>query len=105
MRVPCVVAVRDVQPDDNNPLSAWQVVTLIKRRYRDEKHVTVMLVPDIESVNYGRGVGYEVNEHVPPAEVEGISATEIRRQIAAGETGWHELVDESIHVLLESMLA
>ena len=27
--------------------------------------VKVIIIPDIESVNYGRGVGYEIIEHEP----------------------------------------
>ena len=30
------------------------------------KRVKVIIIPDIESVNYGRGVGYDIIEHVPP---------------------------------------
>ena len=33
---------------------------------------------DIESVNYGRGVGYDIIEHVPPNSIKEISATKIR---------------------------
>ena len=40
--------------------------------------VRVIIIPDIESVNYGRGVGYEIIEHEPPAQIKRISATEIR---------------------------
>jgi hypothetical protein len=29
-----------------------------------------MVIPDIESVNYGRGVGYEINEYQPPKNSE-----------------------------------
>ena len=31
--------------------------------------VTVLSIPDIESVNYGRGVGYEINEFTPTEEI------------------------------------
>ena len=30
-----------------------------------EGRVKIIIIPDIESVNYGRGVGYEVIEHAP----------------------------------------
>ena len=40
-----------------------------------------MIIPDIESVNYGRGVGYEIIEHIPPNDIGKISATEIRKKI------------------------
>ena len=43
--------------------------------------VKVIIIPDIESVNYGRGVGYDIIEHVPPQDVEKISATKIREQM------------------------
>ena len=42
--------------------------------------VKVISIPPIESVNYGRDVGYEVIEHEPPQDVKKISATNIRRQ-------------------------
>ena len=40
-----------------------------------------MIIPDIESVNYGRGVGYEIIEHVPPENIKKISATKIRASL------------------------
>ena len=40
-----------------------------------------MVIPDIESINYGRGVGYDVIEHVPPTDIKEISATKIREQM------------------------
>ena len=43
--------------------------------------VITSIIPDIESVNYGRGVGYDVIEHVPPKEIGEISATSIRNQM------------------------
>ena len=45
------------------------------------KKVKVIIIPDIESVNYGRGVGYEVIEHFPPRLIQNISATEIRQKL------------------------
>jgi len=43
--------------------------------------VIVTIIPDIESINYGRGVGYDIIEHVPPTEIGEISATSIREQM------------------------
>ena len=40
--------------------------------------VKVIIIPDIESVNYGRGVGYDIIEHIPPSKIGEISATKIR---------------------------
>jgi hypothetical protein len=42
-----------------------------------------MIIPDIESVNIGRGIGYDVIEHVPPQDIHDISATKIREQMKA----------------------
>ena len=46
-----------------------------------EGRVVTSIIPDIESINYGRGVGYDVIEHVPPKEIGEISATSIREQM------------------------
>jgi hypothetical protein len=40
--------------------------------------ILVSIIPDIESINYGRGVGYDVIYHEPPADVAVISGTAIR---------------------------
>ena len=55
-----------------------------------------MVIPDIESVNWGRGVGYEMNEFFPPDNIGFISATKIRAAIGEGNDDWRKLVDESI---------
>ena len=40
-----------------------------------------MKIPDICSIEFGRGVGYDIIEHIPPTEVADISATKIREQM------------------------
>jgi len=35
-------------------------------------------LPDIESVNYGRDVGYEIIEHKPPENIKKIKGRELR---------------------------
>ena len=46
-----------------------------------KKRVTVIIIPDLESVNYGRGVGYDIVEHCPPDTISKISATNIRKKM------------------------
>ena len=46
-----------------------------------EGRIFISIVPDIESVNYGRGVGYDVIEHVPPSDINEVSATKIRAEM------------------------
>jgi len=45
--------------------------------------LSIMKIPNIESINIGRGVGYDVIEHIPPVEIHDISATKIREQMKA----------------------
>ena len=75
------VAIRDVEVDDNNPKTAHQVmVELMDEPFFKDKWDKILLsiIPDIESVNYGRGVGYDVIYHEPPVDVASISGTAIR---------------------------
>jgi len=101
---PVLIAIRDIKPDTDNPLSAEEVKELWETVYRNNEKMKVIIIPDIASVNYGRGVGYEVNQLMVPDTISAISATEIRRQISAGESGWKEQVDPSIHEKLTQMI-
>jgi hypothetical protein len=61
----------------------------IENHYGDlitEERVKVIIIPDIESINYGRGVGYDIVEHVPPQDIHDISATKRREQMKQNET-------------------
>ena len=59
--------------------------------------ILLSIIPDIESVNWGRGVGYSLNEFVPPADLGAVSATAIRNGIKEGNDEWKSIVDKSIH--------
>jgi cytidyltransferase-like protein len=95
--IPTLIMVRDIEPDDKNPFTTEQTISMIEK-YHSSKgdDVKVMIIPDIESVNFGRGVGYEVNEFTPPTDIAHISATTIRNCIEKQDDFWKELVDESI---------
>ena len=97
---PVLIAVRDIEPDATNPLSAAAVKMLWEKVYANNPLVKVIIIPDIASVNYGRGVGYAINEINVADAVAAISATEIRRQVIAGENDWKGFVDENIHEML-----
>ena len=43
--------------------------------------IKVMIIPDICSVEFGRGVGYDIIEYIPPQEIYDISATKIREEM------------------------
>jgi nicotinamide mononucleotide adenylyltransferase len=79
-----LLCVRDVEVDDKNPFSTQWVVDNLHKELHDLISVgrlVVQVIPDIESINIGRGVGYDVIEHFPPDEIKNISATEIRKQM------------------------
>jgi len=45
---------------------------------KNSDRILLSIIPDIESINYGRGVGYEVIYHEPPENIALISGTKIR---------------------------
>ncbi len=80
------VAIRDGEVNEKNPFSPFQVMTNIFEEMQDEIEagkLKVIIIPDICSVEFGRGVGYDIIEHIPPPEVAEISATKIREQMKA----------------------
>ena len=95
--VPVLIMIRDIEPDEKNPFTTEQTVSMIEKYHKSKgDDVKVMIIPDIESVNFGRGVGYEINEFIPPKDIGGISATGIRNSIKNGDDYWKTMVDESI---------
>lgn len=79
-----LICVREVSMDDKNPYDPTKVKQNIENQLSDLiklNRVKVIVIPDIESVNYGRGVGYDIIEHVPPQKIGKISATEIRKKM------------------------
>ena len=76
------VAIRDVAQDENNPKTAQDILRELSQvPFFSENTDRILLstIPDIESINYGRGVGYEVIYHEPPTNIAEISGTKIRR--------------------------
>lgn len=79
-----LIAIRDMQPDEKNPFTATEVFRNISVELADliqEGLIKIMILPDIASINIGRGVGYDIIEHEPPTEVGDISATKVREQM------------------------
>ena len=106
--IPALIMVRDIDPDDRNPFTTEQTVKMI-RKYHEAKgdDVKVIIIPDIESVNYGRGVGYEINEYEPPSDSGAmfISASKIRDSINNKDDNWKKMVDQSLHSDIEEFLS
>ena len=103
--IPALIMVRDIAPDAKNPFTTEQTVEMIEKYHAAKGHdVQVIIIPDMESVNFGRGVGYEINEFTPPENIGWISATGIRNSIKEGDNDWRTLVDESIQADVEKYL-
>jgi hypothetical protein len=93
-----------VEVDEQNPIPPTVVAEMIRTVYAGRTDVKVILIPDIKSVNYGRGVGYEIIEHEAPPDVWMISATAIRRMIQAGNDTWRARVPLAIGDRIEEFL-
>ena len=79
-----LICIRDIDLDESNPFDPAEVKMNIEAELKDlidSGRVKIIIIPDIESVNYGRGVGYEIIEHKPPESIKVISATKIREKL------------------------
>lgn len=97
-----LVLVRNVLVSDSDPWTAWERKAMVELALSDyEGRVTVMVVPDVGSVVYGRKVGYSVNEVEVTEEMAATSGTEVRRSLLAGEDGWKQNVPACLREYLE----
>ena len=79
-----LLCIREVPVDEKNPWTAQEILMNLSEELKDVLEtgkLRIMKIPDIESINIGRGIGYDVIEHVPPQEIHDISATKIREQM------------------------
>jgi cytidyltransferase-like protein len=79
-----LICIRDGEVNEKNPFTPEQVKKTIEDTYAllvNSGIVKVMVIPDICSVEFGRGVGYDIIEHIPPTEIGDVSATKIREQM------------------------
>jgi cytidyltransferase-like protein len=79
-----LLCIREVEPDEKNPWTPHQVMMTLANELNgliQEGKLKIMTIPDIESINIGRGVGYDVIEHIPPADIHDISGTKIREDM------------------------
>jgi hypothetical protein len=78
------IAIRDTEKDENNPKTAQKILAELNTQLRElilAGKVLISIIPDVESVNYGRGVGYEIVFHEPPTEIASHSGTTIRAKL------------------------
>ena len=83
------IAIQDREVSDSNPFTSEQVQENVHSELKDlvdSGKVKIMIIPAIESVNYGRNVGYEINEFSPPKDIGEVSATKIRKSLGLSNT-------------------
>jgi len=90
-----VIGMRDTPISDSDPYTYKQRAEMVRRVYGDK--VGVMLFPDIESINVGRGLGYDVNYIEAPKDVQAISATKVRSGQGVGNLP--EGIEEYVRLL------
>jgi cytidyltransferase-like protein len=79
-----LICIRDVEPNEKQPWTAQEVLVNVSKELDgliQEGRIKIIIMPDVESINYGRGVGYDVIEHIPPEDIKEISATKIRAKM------------------------
>ncbi len=78
-----IIMIRDTSgTDDSNPFDFNTVKMNIDAALKKyEGKFEVIKVPNITNICYGRGVGYKIEKISLSKEIEGISATEIRKKM------------------------
>jgi len=79
-----LICIRDGEVNEKNPFTSKEVKKTVEDTYTllvNSGIMKVMIIPDICSVEFGRGVGYDIIEHIPPTEIGDVSATKIREQM------------------------
>jgi cytidyltransferase-like protein len=79
-----LLCIREVEPDEKNPWTPQEVLMNLANELEElveQGRLRITTIPDIESINIGRGIGYDVIEHIPPQDIHDISATKIREEM------------------------
>jgi adenylyl-sulfate kinase len=100
---PLLILVRDTHYDLYPPMLRKRMIEAAMAKLKID--AKVIIVDDIESVNYGRGVGYEVNEIEVPDNIKKISATGIREMIHRSDNSWKEYIPKGADKVLRDYMA
>ena len=81
-----IIALRDTKKDNRNPFSIEERVSMIKKEfpeavvYPEIGKITIVSIPDMSEVVFGRGVGWSIRKIKLDKEIESISATKLRKE-------------------------
>jgi phosphopantetheine adenylyltransferase len=80
------IMVRDTEDNKDNPFNVSTVIKNIRKELTHEGFnynfdYTIMVVPNIIDISYGRGVGYTFTKHDLGENIHNVSATKIRNEL------------------------
>lgn len=101
--VPLLVLIRDTPYDLYPPRLRKRMIEAAMHEM--DVDAKVMVIDDIDSVNYGRGVGYEINEIDVSEDIKKVSATNIRSMIDDGDPSWKEFIPQGADRVLEDYMS
>ena len=79
------IMVRMMPDSSNNPFSAIEVERGIFQKLQNYfGKFTIVFVPNIVDISYGRDVGYTISKIELPEHIQAISATKIRKEMGIG---------------------
>jgi len=94
------IGLRDTPVGLNDPYTVDERMEMFCQIFADmgidKDRYQLVVVPDIESVNIGRKVGYEVVRYDAPVDIEGISATSIRVAMENSDESWKTKVPRAV---------
>ena len=98
---PILLLVRDTKDDK---ISSTDRALLLRKWVEYRKHEsTIMIIPDIHGIYYGRGVGYEVQEIDNDPEIKAISGNVIREKLRNRDDSWKSVVAEGTEEMIERL--
>ena len=100
--IPLLILVRDTHYDVYPAQLRKRMIEAAMSKLKVD--AKVMVIDDIESVNYGRGVGYKVNEVKVSEDIKRISATQIRDMIEKKDNTWKEFIPKGADKVLEDYM-
>jgi adenylyl-sulfate kinase len=101
--IPLLILVRDTPYDIYPPLLRKRMIEAAMAKLKAD--AKVMIIDDIESVNYGRDVGYDVNEVRVNGDMKVISATAIRQMIENNDASWEKMMPDGAAKVLKDYLS
>ena len=101
--VPLLILIRDTHYDSYSAEVRKRMIQACMKKLKVD--AKIMIIDDIESINYGRGVGYDVCEIEVIPELKKISASDIRTKIDEGDDSWKKLLAPGADKVLEDYLS